>query len=174
MAYPEGVDIAGARLVRWDASRHVAAIVRMTRDPGAMEFLQLATDRASAERMSARFAGHWDDHGFGLWALVPDGGPAAGWVGACHPLWHPEFAHRVELAWALTQPARGRGFASAAAGVAVGACFTELGLEELVAFVDDRNARSLAVAARLGMVRTAETADPRTGTPLQVLTLGRP
>lgn len=152
MAYPEMVRIAGARLERWDAERHLAAVAAMAQEEDAVRFLGLARDADAQAATAERFAAHRRTYGFGRWALIPDGAGPCGWVGAHHPLWSPEFREEVELAWALVRPARGRGFATEGARAAMAASF-DMGVERILVFVDPPNTRSRAVADRLGAGR---------------------
>ena len=176
MPYPESLEIAGAQLRRWDAQRDVSLLHAMAADQGVARFIPLPGEAAGLEAMSRRFSGHWEACGFGLWAVRGPDGTGAGWLGACHPRWHPEFEHRVELAWSLTEGLRGRGLATGAARAAAEACFTELGLDEIIAFVDPANGPSLAVVERLGMERAGATAHPADGVELTIfrLSAGRP
>jgi RimJ/RimL family protein N-acetyltransferase len=130
-------------------------------------------DEAGLAGMSERFAEHWETCGFGLWALRPPDGLGAGWIGACHPRWHPEYELQVELAWSVTATLRGRGLVTQAARAAVAGCFEELGLDEVVAFVNPENAPSRAVVDRLGMRPSGSTHDPKDGVQLDVFTLTR-
>jgi RimJ/RimL family protein N-acetyltransferase len=59
----------------------------------------------------------------------------------------------VEIGWRLDRHAWGHGYATEAARAAAGFAFTVLGLDELVSFTSDGNARSRAVMERLGMTR---------------------
>jgi RimJ/RimL family protein N-acetyltransferase len=171
MPYPETLEIPGARLERWRAERHLAVIRVMNADDEVMRYLTRLPDEAGLVTMSHRLDEHWDTYGFGVWAVHPDGGLPVGWVGACHPRWHPEFAHEVELAWGMTKSSWGRGFATNGARAAIEACRRDLAFPKVIAFIDPGNARSEAVAARLGMRVTGESADPRSGDPLQIFTL---
>ena len=62
----------------------------------------------------------------------------------------------VEIGWRLPRAAWGTGYASEAARAIVQHAFGTLGLPAIIALIDPANARSLAVAARLGF-----TADGR-------------
>jgi ribosomal-protein-alanine N-acetyltransferase len=168
--YPESLGVAGARLQRWDAERDLEVIEALRADPEVTRFLSFLLERDLAQ-MSAAYEQHWDEYGHGLWAVrLPDGGPA-GWCGAVHPRWHPEMAHEVELAWGLVSSAWGKGIATRGARACAEACFTDVGLERTIVFIDPTNARSHAVATRLGARPTGTTILAHTGETLEVLHL---
>ena len=174
MPYPQSLEIAGVPLERWDAARDLPLLMTMAEDEAIQRFIGMPRDEAGLASWSARFAGHWEEFGFGLWAMRPRGGAGAGWLGACHPRWHPEYAAQVELAWSVTVSLRGRGLVTRGAGAAAQACFAELGLDEVIAFVDPENAPSLAVVDRLGMRPAGSTRHPADGKVLNTFTLPRP
>lgn len=97
------------------------------------------------------------DHGWGLWAVdvVASDEPVRGFVGfvglAVPSFDGPAFLPAVEVGWRLARPAWGRGYATEAAGAAVGHGFEVLGLDELVSFTPAGNRRSRRVMERLGM-----------------------
>jgi RimJ/RimL family protein N-acetyltransferase len=87
----------------------------------------------------------------GFWAIVPDGSAPAGTI-ALLPLEEDdgEPAGLIEVAWHLHPDQQGRGLATEAAA-AVLAAAGAAGIEEVLAITDLDNARSQAVAVRLGM-----------------------
>ena len=169
--YPQSLEIAGVPLERWDARRDLPLLLTMAEDGAIQRFIGMPRDEAGLASWSARFEGHWVQFGFGLWAVRPHDGLGAGWLGACHPRWHPEYEAQVELAWSVTVSLRGRGLVTRAARAAADACFGELGLEEVIAFVDPENVASLAVVERLGMRRTGSTRHPEDGVVLDTFEL---
>jgi RimJ/RimL family protein N-acetyltransferase len=126
---------------------------------------------------ASRFAhhlGHWERHGFGLWLAEPRGAEeVAGWVGAAHPTYIPSLAGAVEIGWTLRRPYWGRGLASEGAAAAAEAAFAHLAVDELVSLIGPTNARSIAVAERLGMSPTREVGRPDTGERMLVYGRGR-
>jgi RimJ/RimL family protein N-acetyltransferase len=177
LEYPQTALIPGGRLERWDPDVHTAGLAAMNEDPLVMRFLEVLGTAAQVRGMSDRIAGHWDEFGYGLWAVVPDAAPdpalraCAGFVGGCHPRWHPELQHRVEVGWRLSSLVWGRGYATNGGCLAAELCFSVLGLDRVIAFIDPQNAPSHLVAGRLGMTRIGGTHDPRTGAALDLLEL---
>ena len=104
------------------------------------------------EERLAHHLRHWEQHGFGVWALVErECGEVAGWAGPSHPAFVPELATEVEVGWTLRRPFWGRGLATEAAREAMAAGFAHLDRDELISLIHPDNARSMAVARRLGM-----------------------
>jgi RimJ/RimL family protein N-acetyltransferase len=142
------------RLSRWDPALHTGALEAINALPEAVTYLNDGVPYTPAETaaQSARFAAHWDQHGFGLWAAtVVATGEVIGFVGVCHPLWFPELAQQVEVGWRLHPKAWGNGYATEAGRAALQSAWSELALERVIAVIDPGNAPSIAVAERLGM-----------------------
>ena len=124
-----------------------AAFAAMSADPALTEFLL----PPSADWVS-RARSHWDEYGFGQFALQLPGECAfIGAVGLDHLRWAVPFAPAVEVAWRLARPYWGNGYAVEAARAAVEDGFFRLGFGEIVAFTVVGNRRSRNVMERLGM-----------------------
>lgn len=163
MAFPERIRSDRLELVRWRAPEHTAALAAVNADPGAVRFLTAGVpftlEQSAAQ--SERFAVHWDEHGFGLYAVIAHGA-VVGFTGVCHPKWFPAYAHEVEAGWRLHPSAWGNGYATEAVRAAVAAAFEHLNLQRILACIDPANAASIAVARRLQMTE-AETVDAPDG-----------
>jgi RimJ/RimL family protein N-acetyltransferase len=169
MSYPARVEGSVGAYERWDPERHGDAFAAQCADPDVMRFLGGAQSRAASDEMSARIADHWQTFGFGLWACL-DGDECVGFAGVCRPAphWDDEFPGDVEVGWRLARAAWGRGFATEGARLALAAAAEHLPLERVIAFVDPRNARSLAVVRRLGMPQLTSTFNRRLRAPVDV------
>ncbi|MEV6553135.1 GNAT family N-acetyltransferase [Streptomyces sp. NPDC051597] len=125
-------------------------------DPEVMEFHGgRAAELSVYEELTARQRRHDAERGFCLWTLLDEDDAVIGFTGA-QPWphgWGP--VGEVEIGWRLARRAWGRGYATAAARVAVDRV-RAAGVDGVVAMVDARNERSVAVTRRLGM-RLAET-----------------
>ena len=89
--------------------------------------------------------GSWALTGMGGWAVEVDGA-LAGQVAVTHPPHFPE----PELGWILFSPFEGRGIAYEAASLALDYTRSTIKPTSLVSYIDARNARSIALAKRLG------------------------
>ena len=155
---PEGPQLRTPRLLlrRFvDADR--APFAALNADPRVMEHMPGLLDAAASDALVERIDRHWDEHGFGLWAVeVPGAASFVGFTGLSVPSFEPPFAAGdqrpvVEVGWRLAAAAWGHGYATEAARAAVADGFERLGLTEIVSFTVPANARSRAVMARLGM-----------------------
>ncbi|GAA4905927.1 GNAT family N-acetyltransferase [Streptomyces coeruleoprunus] len=102
------------------------------------------------QEFTARQRRHDAEHGFCLWTLLDDAGEVVGFTGA-QPwphAWGP--AGEIEIGWRLARHAWGKGYATAAARTTLERV-RAAGVERVVAMVHEDNARSIAVARRLGM-----------------------
>ena len=138
-------------LRRW---RHAdrEAFAAMNADPRVMEHFPAPLSREESDAAVARIIRHFDDHGFGLWAVeIPGVAAFAGFVGLSVPGFAAPFMPCVEVGWRLAADCWGRGYATEGARAAVAFGFASLGLDEIVSFTTRTNARSIRVMERLGM-----------------------
>lgn len=162
----------------WRPAEDLDALVRLNADPDVMRWVaphRPLTAEESAEMLD-RVVRHWDDHGFGLWALVPRD-PAAGiigFAGLAVPSFLPAVLPAVEVGWRLAPAWWGRGLATEAARASIDHGFGRLGLASVVSIIDERNTRSLRLARRLGMRPGKDRLHPITRRRLRVMELDRP
>jgi RimJ/RimL family protein N-acetyltransferase len=145
--------IRTGRLVlrRWRASDR-EPFAAMNADPAVVEHLQGPMSRDRSDDFIDRIERHWDERGWGLWAVeVPGVAPLVGYVG----LWPADFLAEgmVEVGWRLARPHWGRGYATEAAREALRFGFEEVGLPEIVSFTVPANERSRRVMERIGLRR---------------------
>lgn len=126
------------------------AFAAMCTDAEAMRYVGEGRPltREEAETALQALEGHWQLHGFGLWAVVEQSTDAlVGRLG----LWHPPGWCDVELAWLVDRSRWGRGYATEAARAALAYGFHRHGLGRVISLVPVGNAASERVATRLGM-----------------------
>mgnify|MGYP002633195324 CR=1 FL=1 len=115
-------------------------------------------DEAKSWRAFCHVAGMWVMRGHGLFILCLKGTDHP--LGACGP-WHPADWPEREIGWSLwSAEAEGRGYALEAAAAARAHAFGTLGWDTAVSYIHPDNARSIALARRLGA-----TEDPAATTP---------
>jgi len=131
------------------------------RAPEARDFEGVATFFADAERSwgfggplsrneawrwFASMIGHWVLHGYGFWMVDTREGEPVGFVG----IWSPEGWPEPELGWVVYQGAEGKGYAREAAEEIRRYAYAVLGFETLSSNIIPGNARSVALAERMG------------------------
>jgi ribosomal-protein-alanine N-acetyltransferase len=141
------------RLRPWRGEdREAFAIINS--DPRVMEFFASPLSRRESDAMIEDIQKHFNQHGFGLWALeVPDVAPLIGFAGLAVKTFPAPFTPCVEVGWRLAFEHWGRGYATEAARLALGYAFGTLALADVVSYTSVTNRRSRAVMERLGMRR---------------------
>ena len=116
-------------------------------------------ERNLAWRAFGHVVGHWVLRGYGVFVLEEKTTGRA--IGTAGP-WFPEGWPEPEIAWTLWQ-AEGQGYAAEAALAARAWAFEALGWPGAISLILDGNARSEALAARLGCIREAGFAHAQFG-----------
>lgn len=112
----------------------------------------------TAWRQFAAEVGHWDLLGFGMWAVTKkDDGQTIGLVGPWCPADWPE----NEIGWFMFEGAEGKGYAFEAAEAVLRHAFDVLDWDTAVSYIDQDNARSIALAERLGAALDPEAPQPK-------------
>jgi RimJ/RimL family protein N-acetyltransferase len=174
-AYPESVTTERLRLERLRRSDE-EAIVAVWASGDTWSWLRPGTpyDEGLARLGFDRHVRHWDEHGFGLWAVrEPPDETVIGWIGASHPVYLPQLAGEVEIGWTLRTESRGRGLATEGARAACDAAFAALGLPRVVSLIAADNDRSRAVALALGMETSRRVRHVQLAKELDVYELSR-
>lgn len=105
--------------------------------------------RGDAWRWFAMLVGHWHWHGYGYFVIEDrETGAPAGISG----VWNPETWPEPELGWVVFDGYEGRGIAFEAATRVRTYAYTDLGMTTLTSNIVPSNARSKALATRLGAV----------------------
>lgn len=124
------------------------AHARITADPDVMRYIHDgALTRAQAWWNIARYVGHWQIRGYGIFAAVEQSsGDVIGHMGFLNP----EGGRGFELGWALARPAWGKGYALEGTRALVAHAFNELDQPQIICVIHAENARSIKIAERLG------------------------
>jgi RimJ/RimL family protein N-acetyltransferase len=126
----------------------------MNADARVNEFLPGPLSREQSDALADRIAAHFDEHGFGLWAVeIPGVAPFAGFVGLAVPRFEAHFTPCVEIGWRLSADCWGRGYATEGARAALAFAFEDLKLDEVVSMTVPDNLRSRRVMEKLGLSR---------------------
>jgi RimJ/RimL family protein N-acetyltransferase len=138
-------------LRRWRLADR-APFATLNADPQVMEYLPTPLSPQDSDALAARIEAHFEQHGFGLWAVEVAGStPFAGFIGLSTPRFEAHFTPCVEIGWRLARAHWGRGFATEGARAALAFGFETLGLAEIVSFTVPENLQSRRVMEKLGM-----------------------
>ncbi|MGI8864074.1 MAG: GNAT family N-acetyltransferase [Solirubrobacteraceae bacterium] len=158
-------------LRQWRPSDEVA-MGNINSDPEVTRYLNRPVGTAATRAFYAMVLAHWEEYGFGFWAVqsqeLENAGAFLGFIGAGHPNFLPELSARVEIGWRLARSAWGRGLATEGAGAVRDHLFEALGLPELISIIHPENARSQAVARKLGMSVSEHVHHPVMDMPVEV------
>ena len=121
-------------------------------DPRVMEHFPSTLSREESERFIAHVRVHFDQRGYGFWALELKGSePFIGFTGLGVVPFQAHFTPGVEIGWRLAHASWGQGYVSEAARASLRFAFGQLRLGEVVSFTVGANRRSRAVMERIGM-----------------------
>jgi RimJ/RimL family protein N-acetyltransferase len=141
--------------------------VALHADPEVTRFI-LPFDRAEAEERLRKDEAEWHERGHGFLAVVAkDSGE---FLGRMAIKYWPQFGE-TEVGWTLRRSAWGKGYATEAGRACVDWAFANLGVPYLTAMIAPGNARSIAVAERLGFSRLRD--DELLGEPIVVYAVRR-
>ncbi len=153
--------LATERLVlRTWTDADLAPFAALNADPEVMAFFPGTLDHTSSAELMARIRGHFEVHGFGMWAVERQG-VFIGFAGLAVPQFNAHFTPCVEIGWRLAREYWGHGYATEAALAALRYGFESLGLDEIVSFTVPNNQRSRRVMEKLGMSMDGTFAHPR-------------
>jgi RimJ/RimL family protein N-acetyltransferase len=163
-------------LRQWRPSDEVA-MANINADPEVTRYLNRPVGAAATRAFHAMVVAHWEEHGFGFWAVQSrepaSQGALLGFIGAGYPSFLPELSARVEIGWRLARSAWGRGLATEGAVAARDHLFAALTQPELISIIDPENMRSRAVARKLGMSVAELVYNPVMDRPVEVWRVNR-
>jgi RimJ/RimL family protein N-acetyltransferase len=140
-------------LRRWRATDR-PLFAALNGDPRVMEHFPAPLSCDESDGLAARIEGHFEQHGFGLWAAeIADIAPFAGFIGLSVPTFEAHFIPCVEIGWRLAAEYWGSGYATEGARAVLAFGFEQLRLPEIVSFTVPGNLRSRRVMERIGMTR---------------------
>ncbi len=144
-------------LRRWRTS-DLEPFAQLNADAEVMRHFPRPLRRAESDLLVEKIESHFDDTGFGLWAVDVCGGTRdcrsdefIGFVGLLTVPFRARFTPAVEVGWRLRRSAWGNGYATEAATEALRVGFEDVGLDEIVSFTSTVNLPSQAVMRRIGM-----------------------
>ena len=147
-------------LRQWQASDFVV-FAAMNADPEVMKYFPKLLSATVSDIIANKCQQLIEENGWGFWALSLKEGSDKndafiGFVGLNQTHADMSFAPCVEIAWRLRKEFWGQGYATEAARASLDFAFSELALDEVVAFTAVINQRSQLLMARIGMTDMQE------------------
>ena len=134
------------------------AYARICADPEVMRYLPATLGREESAEQMAWFERHWEERGFGLWAVEEKAsGEFIGFIGLVYHDGWPKGEHKTEVGWRLGRAHWGRGLATEGALASVRYGFEGLGLERIISITLPENAASRRVMEKAGLTYRGET-----------------
>lgn len=135
------------------------AYARICADPEVTRYLSTGEPmtREHCARQMRDFMAHWDEHGFGLWAVEhKEDDRFLGFIGLSTHAWFPG----IEVGWRLDREYWGRGLASEGAAESLRFGFEDLALDRIVSIHQPANVASRRVMEKNGLTFDLETVLP--------------
>jgi RimJ/RimL family protein N-acetyltransferase len=154
MTLPREIQTDRLLLRRWLPSDR-EPYAALNADPRVVEFFPTALSRTESDAQVDRIEAHFQQHGFGLWAVeIPGICPFAGFIGISIPRFEAAFTPCVEIGWRLAAAHWNRGYATEGAKAAAAFAFNCLKLKEIVSYTVPTNTRSRGVMEKIGMTHS--------------------
>lgn len=130
---------------------------RICADPEVMRYLPGILTREESAKQIERFVRHWEEHGYGLWAIEEKKtGTFIGFIGLLRQDDWSEGEHKVEVGWRLDRSFWGNGLATEGALASLRYGFNRLKLPRIISICDPRNSASWRVMEKCGLTYQGE------------------
>jgi RimJ/RimL family protein N-acetyltransferase len=130
---------------------------RICADPEVTRYVTGPLSRQESEEQVSRFVRHWEERGFGLWAVeYRASGAFIGFIGLLHQHDWPIGEDKTEVGWRLDRAFWGQGLATEGAQTSVRYGFEQLGLERIISIINPKNLASRRVAEKAGLTLRGE------------------
>jgi len=174
---PRLIETAHLVLREW-RDEDLEPMARIDRDPTVTRYLRnppaTPFTRRETEELVTRIRAHWEEHRFGLYAVVEkETEEFIGFIGLAIPAFLPQILPAVEVGWRLDPAFWGRGLATEGARACLPVAFVDLRLHDVVSIGHAENAASIRVMEKLGMRHDRDAVHPAQGWPLRIFRLSR-
>ena len=147
-------------LRRWK-DEDIIPFAAMNEDAEVMRFFPSTITYDETVAMVNRIRSHFDEHGFGLFALEDlSTKQFIGYTGFMRPSFTSYFTPCVEIGWRLQRSSWDKGYAAEAAKACFHYGFEILDLKRIFSFTSVLNTRSEKVMQRIGMIKYGEFDHP--------------
>jgi ribosomal-protein-alanine N-acetyltransferase len=156
VAAPE-LETARLRLRGW-RDEDIGPMAAINDDVRVGRWLGGVIGRDQTQARMAAWVDHWQEHGFGLWAVDEKAtGQMVGRVGLMHHDDWTASTHDAEIGWAFAPEVWNRGYATEAALAVLEWARGRAGLRTIVSITRPDNVRSRRVMDKLGLAYVGQT-----------------
>lgn len=146
---------------RWQRSDH-DPFAMMNRNPEVMKYFPKLLTRLESDQLIQRFEEHFEQHGFGLWAVeVKETEEFIGFIGFQTVHLDIDFAPAIEIGWRLNQPFWKKGYAAEGASACLRYGFSQFDFQEICSFTAVLNRSSINVMHKIGLDRVKTFMHPK-------------
>ena len=139
-------------LLRQWREEDLDSYARICADPEVMRYLPGVRTRQETARQIECFMRHWEERGYGLWAVEEKaGGEFIGFIGLAYQEDWPVGEHKVEVGWRLDKQFWGNGLATEGALASLSHGFERRKLHRIISICDPRNRASQRVMEKCGL-----------------------
>ena len=126
-------------------------------EPEVVRYLRPLDLKGTRQQLSM-FFDHWEEHGFGLWAVEERAsGRLIGRIGLVHHDDWTETPYDAEVGWTLERATWGRGLATEGGAAALRFGFKTKGMKRIISIAHSENVASQRVMEKLGLKREGAT-----------------
>lgn len=148
-------------LLRQFRDSDLEPLVAMGQDPVVMKHFVSLMSREETEAMMGRMKAHWENHGFGVFAVeIPGVTAFAGFIGLTHTRFEAAFTPCVEILWRLIPSHHNKGYTTEGARAVLNWSFRQTHLTQILSFAAPLNIASWRVMEKAGMLRIGEFDHP--------------
>jgi RimJ/RimL family protein N-acetyltransferase len=140
-------------LLRPFTSADFEPFAAMNADSRVMEFMAGTLTREQSDAFAARIRTHFDEHGYGLWAVQTSDAPFAGFIGLQWYNFDAHFTPALEVGFRLLPQHWNKGYATEGGKAAVSWAFANTDQHEVCSWTAVINARSQRVISKIGLPR---------------------
>ena len=133
----------------------------MNRDARVMEFMPGVLTHEQSDAWVGRIRGHFDERGYGLWAVETPDAPFIGFIGLQWANFEADFTPQVEVGFRLSPEFWGKGLATEGGKAAVAWAFANTELPAIYSWTARLNLRSQSAIRKIGLMQIGEFDHPR-------------
>lgn len=130
-------------------------------DSRVMEFFPAKLTRGQSDHFVEAINQHFDEHGYGLWAVETQDAPFIGYIGLWWSRFESWFTPQLEVGFRLAAEHWGKGYATEGGRGCVQWVFDNLNLPSMHSWTAHLNKRSVSAIQKIGLKKIGDFDHPR-------------